>query len=449
MMVRNVSLSYSNNAGMLIPGYKDRTMLFGMNPRTPFGGTAFTPGLGFVFGDQRDPRDQLVADTLLSKAYINTPFTRTETENINGRANIEPIRDFKIEITANRNKTKNFSEIFRYDDLQDAFLHLNPNESGNFSMSFLSYKTAFEKNQANNNNSQTFENFLNYRATISDRLHQQNSNNSTTLLTTGFWNGYGSTSQEVLMFSFISAYSGANENTVSLKTFPTIPKPNWRITYDGLGKLAPLKKRFKTVTLSHAYRSSLTYGYTTNLNFVESNGGPSATNAVGNFIIKDQISSLSIAEQFSPLMKLDVTMNNNITGNFEIKKDRNVALSFANNQVTEVNGREFVLGAGYRIPNFEFKLGKGKRKFKSDLVLRGDFSVRNNRTVIRKVVEQISQPTAGQKIISIKLTADYVLSQKLNIRLFYDHTLTRPAISTSFNSSNINSGVAIRFSLSQ
>jgi cell surface protein SprA len=85
----------------------------------------------------------------------------------------------------------------------------------------------------------------------------------------------------------------------------------------------------------------------------------------------------------------------------------------------------------------------------SDLVLKCDLSIRRNVTVIRKVVENVTQPTAGQTTISIKLSADYVLSERLNIRLFYDQIITHPAVSTSFNTSNINSGVSIRFTLSQ
>ena len=253
------------------------------------------------------------------------------------------------------------------------------------------------------------------------------------------------------MFAFLTAYSGGNPNNYSLNAFPDVPKPNWRITYDGLSKIKAFKKYFKTITLSHAYRSSLSYSYTTNLNYASANGGPSALDATGNFIIQRQITSMSLTEQFSPLLKIDVTMNNKITANVEVKKDRNMSLSLSNNQMTEINGKELIIGAGYRIPDLEIRFSKKKsaKKFKSDLVLKSDLSIRNNLTVIRKVVENVTQPTAGQTIISIKFSADYVLSERLNIRLFYDQLLTRPAISTSYNSSNINSGVAIRFTLSQ
>ncbi|MEY4109979.1 MAG: hypothetical protein RLZZ46_333, partial [Bacteroidota bacterium] len=70
-----------------------------------------------------------------------------------------------------------------------------------------------------------------------------------------------------------------------------------------------------------------------------------------------------------------------------------------------------------------------------------------NNTIIRKVVEGINQPTAGQTVISIKLTADYTLNEKLNLRLFYDRIITRPFISTSFPTSNSNSGIQLRYTI--
>jgi cell surface protein SprA len=48
--------------------------------------------------------------------------------------------------------------------------------------------------------------------------------------------------------------------------------------------------------------------------------------------------------------------------------------------------------------------------------------------------------TAGQNIISIKTSADYVINQRLNIRAFYERVVNTPVISTSFPSANTNIG---------
>jgi len=474
MMLKNVSVNYTNSAGMILAGYKNNTGLFGSDngnyARAP--GQAppplgIAPGLGFIFGQQnhfgtkKDSFTDYAANQgwLVKARTLNTPFTKTKTQNITGRANIEPMPGFKIELSANKNRTQNYSEFFRWNDSLQDYQHQSPTESGSFSMSTITWPTAFEK--VNKDFSSTaFSHFLDYRANISHQLSNHYGNSSgTTLGTDGrtYFNGYGATSQQTMMFAFLSAYTGQNPNKSSLQTFPKVPLPNWRVTYDGLSKIKPLKKIFKTITLSHAYRSSYSFSYTNNLQskMVDINGVPIPTtfDENNNYIFYEQINSVSIAEQFSPLIKIDMTMQNSWQFNFEIKKDRNLALSFANNQLTEINSKEFVVGTGYRWKNLEIKnpfakKGKSKKPIKSDLVLKADFSIRQNLTVIRKVVEGVTQPTAGQTIYSVKTSADYMVTQRITARLFYDFLFTNPRISTSFKTSNSNGGISIRFSLS-
>jgi cell surface protein SprA len=466
MMVKNVSANYTNSEGMALAGYNDNTKYLGMHQ----GSNGLAPGPGFVFGQQRgfgsnNERftDYAASQNWLVKAgTLNVPFTQSKTENITARANLEPIPSFKIELTANRNVAKNYSEFFKwaFDSLQNdsAYRHLNPTEAGNFSMSFISWKTAFEKVKTNYE-SAAFDKFLDNRSVISQKFADNNKNSPGVFTGADGKNynaGYGPTSQGTLMYAFLSAYSGRDPAKYPLEIFPKMPAPNWRITYDGLSKWKPLKKYFKTVTLSHAYRSSYSFAYTNNLKsqldgtdqtpVVTENGLPG-----GDYIFYEQLSAVTIAEQFSPLIKADMTLQNNLQFNVAIKKERNLALSFANNQLTEVNSKEFVFGTGYRWKDLllknPFSRGKDKKSIKSDLNLKLDFSIRQNLTMIRKVVEAVTQPTAGQTIYSLKTSADYLLTQRITVRLFYDWLLTNPRISTSFRSSNTNGGVSIRFSL--
>jgi len=465
MMVKNISANYTNSEGMSLAGYNDSTKYFGMHQ----GDNGLAPGPEFVFGQQhnfgakKEPFTNYAASQnwLVKARTLNTPFTQTRTENITARANIEPIPSFKIELTANRNTTRNYSEFFRWgfdSTLSDsAYLHQSPTEAGNFSMSFISWNTAFEKIKTNFE-SESFNQFLENRSVISQKLADKNKNSLGTFTGTDgkIYNlGYGPTSQGTLMYSFLSAYSGKDPGSYPVETFPRRPAPNWRVTYDGLSKWKPVKKYFKTVTLSHAYRSSYSFTYTNNLKSKLSGTGqtPTTTEDIpnGDYIFYEQISTVSIAEQFSPLVKVDMTLQNSLQFNIAIKKERNLALSFANNQLTEVNSKEFVFGTGYRWKDLElknpFKKTKDKKGIKSDLNLKLDFSIRQNLTMIRKVVETVTQPTAGQTIYSLKTSADYLVTQRITLRLFYDWLLTNPRISTSFKSSNTNGGVSIRFSL--
>ncbi|MBI3502845.1 MAG: cell surface protein SprA, partial [Bacteroidetes bacterium] len=465
MMLKNVSANITDSRGTSIAGFNDSTKFLGMSPRG-------APGPGFVFGQQNysgsfngktyhDFGEYAASHGwIVQKNSLNTPYLRNSTTNITGRANIEPAPGFKIELTANRSKSVNHSEFFRWARIDalltdSGFVHQNPIESGNFSMSFLTWKTAFEKTNKDYS-SQAFTDFLANRSLISEHLadHYKNGNSAQTYkdaLGDTYHVGYGPTSQATMMFAFLSAYSRKDPSKYPLETFPKIPKPNWRITYDGLSKIKPLKKIFKTVTLSHAYRSSYSFTFANNLksNLQSEAQAPSVTNVNGDYLFYEQINSVTISEQFAPLIKVDMTLQNGIQINTEIKKDRNIALSFANNQLTEINGKELVVGTGYRWKNLELKnpFGKNKKGIKSDLNLKADFSIRENLTVIRKVVEGVTQPTAGQIILSLKTSADYMITQRITARVFFDKLFTTPKISTSFKSSNTNGGVSIRFSL--
>jgi len=454
MSVKTVTITYATTKGTILSGYGQATNMFGMDKN--FQG----PTAGFVFGSQRDIRDEAVEKNWLVKTQsLNTPYTKTQSQNLNIRANLEPLPDLKIELTATRTQAKSNSEFYRWTpndsvgpgEYVDHFVGKLPMETGNFSMSFMSYKTSFVKD-----GEVTFQKFLDARANISARRGENPASNGTI---DGFAEGYNSTSQDVLIPAFLAAYGGTNPNNVTLQSFPKIPKPNWRVTYDGLSKMEKIKKYFKSFTLSHSYRSSYNVGgYTTNLLWIDNDvAGDSYTSireivssvpGNANFLSKDLISTVSISEQWSPLIKLDMTLKNSVLVSFEFKKDRNLSLGLTSKTITEVAGQEIIGGLGYRIPNLP--LGKAQIKgkpIKSDLNLKVDLSFRKNETVIRRIVEEVSQSTAGTNIISIKVSADYVISDKINIRLFYDRIMNRPVLSNSFPTANTNAGVSLRLTL--
>ena len=189
-------------------------------------------------------------------------------------------------------------------------------------------------------------------------------------------------------------------------------------------------------------------GYTSNLLYGETNGMASSTDANGNIIALRQIPTVSIMEQFAPLLGVDMTLKNNFMAKLEIKKDRNIALGLANNQILEIRGSEIVFGSGYKFKKLDLGIKfNGQKIPPSDLNLRLDVSIRNNQTITRKIVENQSQATAGQQMISIKFSGDYKLGKSLSLRAFFDRVVNNPFISTSFPTANTNAGVALRFQL--
>ena len=175
---KNLSVSYINNEGTLLPGYLPNPSLLGMDY------SIMKPGLGFIFGSQNDitpeyhdPKDNPWIST---NPNLNSLYTNSSTETINLRGTIEPFKGFRIELTGNRNFTQNMQEIFRYDTSSNFYNHYNPIENGSFSISYLCFKTSFFKNQ-DEYVSQSFEEFQSNRIIIAERLANLNPNTKSKL----------------------------------------------------------------------------------------------------------------------------------------------------------------------------------------------------------------------------------------------------------------------------
>jgi cell surface protein SprA len=457
--VKNLSVNYSESQGTFLPGYLNQSKVLGQD------WVNLSPGLPFVFGSQNDIRNQGGRKGWITNSTdLNTMYKTNTSTNLTLRSTVEPIKQFRIELTANKTTSNNHAEYYRWDDDINNFNSFSPTESGSFSISFISLATAF-KSDNDDNESAVFNNFRNYRNDIAKQLAANNPNfngdidpvtgypveydNNDTILT----GGYGATSQEVMIPAFLAAYGGRDPKNSKLTAFPAIPLPNWRITYDGFIKIPYIKKKFKQFSISHAYRSTYSVSsYQTNLNYKDENKDGFTDEINFNnmsYQVQKEISQVTINEQFSPLFKVDMTWKNSLLTKVEIKRSRVLALSLANNQLTETGSNEYIVGVGYRIKDVEFNLlsgGRGK-KMSSDLDLKLDLNIRNNKTVIRKVIEDEEQITMGQRIISIKFSADYVMNQRLNIKLFYDRVVTNPFISTTFPGAITNAGFSLRFTL--
>ena len=287
---------------------------------------------------------------------------------------------------------------------------------------------------------------LDNRKEISTLLGQKNGNS--VLTSSGYYNGYSGTQQEVVLGAFLTSYSNRNISEKNINPIKNLPLPNWSINYNGLKKFKFMKKHLRNFVLRHAYNSSIAIsGMQTNLNATyDANGDATARDLNNNFIASSQIQNVVVTERFSPLIGFDATWvvkGQGLITKFEYKKDKSATLSLNNNQVTEVLGTEWVAGLGYK-----FKKVKLLKKVDAGPInIRFDFSYRDNLTVIRKVVEETNQATAGQKVISIKGTADYNLSRYLTVQLYYNQTLNTPKIATSYPTGNLSAGLRLRFNL--
>ena len=437
-MVKRVNVNYSENNGKVLPGY---TQSIG------FVGTS-RPTLGFVFGSQRNVRFEAARRGWLTNfPEFNSQYVQNSTKNLNITATAQPTQDLTIDILADRQFSNNLQENYVPDLWAQGQTGLI-NAIGNFSISTMMIGTVFSK--SDEFDSQTFEQFKANRLTVANRIVSDRRINVQARDEEGFPVGYGKTSQDVLLPAFFAAYTGQDVNRVNLDAFREIPIPNWNIKYTGLMKNRWFKKKFKRFSVQHGYRSSYSLNsFQTNLEREQLvNDGLAPVNAeTGNVLPENIINNVVLNDEFNPLMRLDFEMKSSMSVLAEVRTDRVLSLSFDNSLLTEINGREYTLGLGYRFKDVKFvtNIGGERTRLKGDLNIRADLSLRDNITIIRNLDLDNNQITAGQELWSIKLNADYALSKNLNAIFFYDHSFSQFKVSTAFPQTTINAGFTLRY----
>ena len=456
MMVRNVSVTYKNTYAMSISGF--RPEIGDMLGQTK-GASGFAPGLDFAFGMTGDSYINKALDNgwLVSDSVVS-PATTNAQEDLQIRMTLEPVRDLKIDLNAGRTRNKSNQIQFMYEGMPQI-------QSGNFNMTVITIGSAFERRSASNGySSSSFNRFLGNLDIIKNRIENmyagvpyqgQSGLNQQPLYQV---NKYSS---DVMIPAFLAAYTGRSASNSALDLFPDILSmmPNWRVTYSGLSKLEFFKKYFKSVTLNHAYRSTYSVGsYSTFQNFHSYMGDWGFVDDIQTGIPVPSsmydVSAVSINEQFSPLLGVDVTFKNGITTKVEYKTTRILNLSLAANQIVESSTKDFVLGMGYKIMGLELFPGRNKKdsknKISNDLALRMDVSFRNQSALARDIQQVTTQATSGNKALKISFSADYTLSRLLSVSLYYDRQKNTPLVSaSSYPVTSADFGMRLKFSLTR
>ena len=461
--VKSASINYSRTDGTTIPGFMPVAKWLGTTPKN-----GFAPGFAFVFGSQDlSIMENSIRNGWLSKdTMLNAALNQKMTENINAQIKIEPIKEFNIDISFKRNKSEVYSAYYKYDSFTEEIAGpLSPLSTGRYSISFFALPTNFIGSD-DNNVSQIFNQFLENREIIAQRLAASNSafnpDYSGNLIQDSingrlYPDGYGATSQQVLIPAFLAAYAGTDVNTQSLSPFIALPMPNWKISYTGLNKNEWVRKWANSITLSSNYTCDYTVGAFTSDNRVPiSNpdydyGTEWVRNELSNnFIARDVIDQVTINEQLSPLIKFDVNLKNSFQTNFEIRRERSLSLSFSNLQLTEINRMSYVFGGGYRFKDVELniRMGGGSTKnLKSDVLVKADFALNVNKTVLRKIDQNVNLVSSGARVITLNLSGEYSLTEKLILKAYFETTINTPFVSNSYPNSTTQGGFSLRISL--
>ena len=476
-MLRRVQVTYRETNSMTLPGFAPEAGFMGQRKVNG----SYAPGFDFAFGfipdnmvERAKERGWLSGDTTIIQ-----PATKAHTSDLDIKLTLEPLPGLKVQLNGKRYYAQSTSIIYSYDYLQETM-------TGSFNITQCGLATLFSRvgSQEENFSNSAYDRFLEYIDIMRDRVQGQYT--GIILPSKGFLsnipegtvydpNKHGQVSRsssDVLVPAFLAAYTGRDIYSISMNPFLGLLQiiPNWSITYDGLGRLPWMRDHFKSVTLTHAYTCKYAIGsfgsYST---WVGADGNNKQIGFVRDVTNPDKpmpssaydISNVTLTEAFAPLIGLNMTMKNSLSFKAEYRKQRNLALNITSVQLTEGHTNEFVLGAGYTVKNLSFiakKKDGGQKKVSNDLKLQLDISYKDVKMLLRKIppssrpedqAANISQASSGNKVFTIKISADYVLSQKINLQLFYDHQGTTPLMSNSYPIKADNVGLNIKLMLTR
>lgn len=454
LMLKQASFTLTQTNGTTIPGFTRTPEYFGQD----FGHDA--PGFNFIAGIQDpDIRYDLARNGhLTGDPRQNNPYIELSGTNYSASATLEPIKNFRIQLNYDRRISRTVSSFFRYDPETDNFSDFGLQETGMFSTTYFMWNTAFEKYKKGDPTypSAVFDQFDANRLIIAERLQRNEFESGVNSRyaekigeidpTTDFPLGFDRTHQDVVLYSFLAAYSGQDASKMKLNPFKNAPIPSWRLTYNGLKDLFGLDKIFSNINITHGYNSMMTMNsFITTLDY----GNDTLTageNLLTEFTYQQGI---TLSERFMPVIGVDVTMKNGITGRFEYKKDRTLTLNLVNYQMIEQRNTEWVIGGGYRTSGVRLPLKwQGERVYlKNDLNFRFDFSIRDGVTIMRQFESGITQPQAGMRSISIRPSFDYKINDNMNFRAFYNRNVNTPKTSQSFPTALTDFGFSLRYTI--
>ena len=477
MMVRSINISFRNQYTMNLPGFIP-------NIGDAFGqrtGSVLAPGLDFAFGFIGDSYINKALDNdwlLRDDAVATTSATVNDNNDLQVRAVLEPVRDLKIDLNASRTDNRARSIHFMYEGMPTT-------HSGTFNMTTISLSGSLAGmgDASNGYQSDAFDHFRELIPEFQQRVQEQYKDAPGTFSDV---NPYGA---DVLVPAFLSAYTVGAGN--SLDIFPAISRmlPNWTVRYSGLSKLPWIRDHLKSVNINHAYKSVYAVGsyasystwqeYMNGLGFIVN----TTTNALQPSSMYN-VSTVSINESFSPLLGIDATLQNNLTAKIEYRTTRVMNLSMTSVQLNEALSRDWVVGLGYKIQDFNIfgnkmnrkisKAQSGKKNQKNqkdqkdqnsqstqssrssksgvnhDLNLRLDVSLRSQASITRDIATGTSNASSGNSAFKLSFMADYTLSRLLTLTAYFDSQTNTPLLSSSsYPTTTHDFGLSLKFSLTR
>ena len=393
MMVRTIGISYRNQYAMSLPGFMPKIGdAFGQ--RT---GGVMAPGLGFAFGMTGDSFLQRAVDNgwLLTADSIATPASTNQTNDLQVRATLEPIRDLKIDLNASRTETRARNIQYMYKGMPTthmynaavmipAFLNTYTGSGGGGSLDLFPTLTRMLPNWTIRYSG------LSKLHWFSEHFKSFNVNHSyKSIFSVG---SYTSGSQGASVLGWSVPMVSINESFAPL-----------------LGVDATLNNN---LTLKAEYRKTRTISLSTTS--VQINEGRSNDWVFG---VGYKISDFRIFSS-GATRKIKKAQSGRSGKNSQTSQ-----ASTSNNRRSGVN---------------------------HDLNLRLDFTLRDQAAITRDIASRTSAASSGNSALKISFLADYTLSRLLTMSFYYDRQTNTPLLSSSsYPTTTQDFGLSMKFSLTR
>jgi cell surface protein SprA len=338
------------------------------------------PTRGFMLGLSRDVGTRAISQTTnLSDAF-------SHKNNIDLRTSKPLWEGAKIDLTWKVGWSLNKTTTLRGDENGNIII-ANEVSSGSLNRSFLTLPPFL-----------FFSVFDNGIEKVNE-LYNPNSTDANASLSSAFIEGFET-------FPWLSKLGPLKDVT------KYIPRPNWRITWDGLEKFFLFKQIAKRVSLDHSYSSSYTEGW--------------RLTPDGDREVQTQ----RIEYGFAPLVGLNFNFGQlwggDLTSNVKYSARTNYDLGISTRNITETFSRDIGITAGYSKQGFDLPLFGVS--LKNDIEFSFSYTSTQN-SIVRFEMANFTEegiPQDGTIRTTIEPRIKYTVSSKVTLSIFYKRSTVEP-----------------------
>jgi len=317
-------------------------------------------------------------------ANINLSDSYTEKNNIDLKTSRPLWEGAKIDLNWNVNWSENKNVTLSADEFGNINI-TNTTSTGSLSRSFLSLPPGLP--------------FVESGIKKVNALYNPNAADPRKSLSDAFIEGFESVPllSKLPMFTDVVKY---------------IPRPNWRITWDGLEKFLFFKSLAQRISLDHAYSSSYTEGW--------------KLTREGN----QETQTQRVEYGFTPLAGLNITFGElwggNLTGSIKFSSRTSYDLGVSTSNINETLSRDIGFSASYSKAGFEVPLFG--ISLKNDVEFLISYTSTKN-SVVRYEMNNFKEagiPQDGTTRTTIEPRIKYTISSKVTLSIFYKRSSVEP-----------------------